>query len=173
MTCCNYVSAEFRGGNLSLTDVSGNTTDLNLKFAEVRQNDRGFAIQTLRSGSTFIPDGNTLYKGGELTYDIVINHVAAAKYYSPEEFIGYQQITVGGTAVALNPAVFEDAIKAVIVPENGKIRWLMFGNANLPTGSYGTPWDTDTGPLVLVSDLSKFRMISTSGNVTVSVMYMR
>lgn len=170
---CNYVSAEFRGGNLTLTDVSGNTTNLNLKFAEVRQSDRGFAIQTLRSGSTFIPVGNTLYGGAELTYDIVINHVAAAKYYSPEEFVGYEQLTVGGSVVSLDPAVFEDAIKAVVIAENGKIRWLMFGNTDPPTVNYGTPWDTDNGPLVLVTDLSQFRMISTSGNVTVSVMYMR
>lgn len=173
MPCQTYESAEFRGGNLTLTDISGNTIDLNLKFAEVRQNSRGFTIQTLRTGSTVIETGNTLLNGSELTYDIVMNYVAAAKYYSPDEFVGYQQISVSGTAVGLDANVYDDAIKAVILPEDGKIRWLAFGNTTLPTASFGTPWDVDNGPLTLVTDLSKFRMISTSGTVTVSVLYMR
>jgi hypothetical protein len=173
MPCRQYESAEFRGGNLTLTDISGNSIDLNLKFAEVRQSSRGFAIHTLKTGSTLIEAYNTLFNGSELTYDIVMNHVAAAKYYSPDEFIGYQQISVAGSVVSLDANVYDDAIKAVIVPEDGTIRWLAFGNTTPPTASFGTPWGDGNGPLTLVTDLSKFRMISAAGTVTVSVMYMR
>lgn len=174
MPCPQYTSAEFRGGNLSLSDISGNTIDLNLKHAEVRQTPNGFAIQTLRTGTTLIKTGNTLLDGSELTYDAVMNQVAAAKYYSPDEFIGYEKLTVSSTALNLTSAVYQDAIKALIIVESGSIRWLGLGAATLPTADNGMPWTQDSGPLTLVMDLSKFRMIRTGAtDATVNIHYMR
>lgn len=174
MSCCTYQSATFRGGNLTFTDISGNTIDLNLKYAEVRQNSSGFSIHTLKTGSMVIPEGNTLLGGSELTYDVVMNYVAAAKYYSPDQFVGYEKLTVSTSAVSLTSAVYEDAIKALIIVESGTIRWLGLGVDTLPTADNGMPWANETGPLTLVMDLSKFRMIrSSASDAIVSIHYMR
>jgi hypothetical protein len=59
--CNTYVSAEFSGGNLILTDISGNEVSLNLAFAEARSlNSNQFVIHTLKSGSKIIDTANTL-----------------------------------------------------------------------------------------------------------------
>jgi len=171
--CGTYTSAEFSGGNLILTDASGNEVSLNLAFAEARMiNDDQFVIHTVKSGSKIINVSNTLLGSSALTLDKVNAYIGYAKYYAADNFVGFETLSVADTVLSLNSVQYKQASKAVIQVETGSIRWLPFGATTLPTTSTGMLWTLDSGLLTLITDLSKIRLIRNgSSNATVNILY--
>lgn len=84
--------------------------------------------------------------------------------------VGYEQITVTtGAAVGFTAGTRKEANFAVI-KVNGTIRFRDDGVD--PTGSIGFPWGTNDPVLIVtLEDMTKFKMISTSGSHTAEVLY--
>jgi len=81
----SYVSAEIIGHSLILTDISGNTTDINLLIAEVRKTGDSFIVQSLRTKSKPIPFDNTLVGGDPLTYEDVREVIESSTLFGSAE----------------------------------------------------------------------------------------
>jgi len=171
--CNTYVSAEFSGGNLILTDISGNEVSLNLAFAEARSlNSNQFVIHTLKSGSKIIDTANTLLGGSALTLEKVNAYIGYAKYYAADNFVGFETLTVADTVLSLNPTKYKESSKAFLQVTTASIRWLPFGALELPTTSTGMLWTNNSGLLTLITDLSKIRIIRDgASNATVNLLY--
>lgn len=84
--------------------------------------------------------------------------------------VGYEQITVTtGAAIGFTAGTRKEANFAVI-KVNGTIRFRDDGVD--PTGSVGFPWGTNDPVLVItLEDMTKFKMISTSGSHVAEVLY--
>jgi hypothetical protein len=74
---CRYVSAEIVCQSLILTDISGNTTDINLRAAEVHKVGESFFVSSWRTKSKCIPMTNTLLDGEQLDYDELVAFISS------------------------------------------------------------------------------------------------
>lgn len=91
---------------------------------------------------------------------------------APYTSVGYEQIAVSDTvAVGFTAGVLGKANVAVLRPEaTHNLRFRTDGVA--PTSSVGFPWKHDDKELVItLENMSLFKMISQSGNISVNIHY--
>ena len=149
MACCSYSSAEFVGNSLIFTDISGNTTDINLILGEARVIGNGFKVHSATSGSQFIPDDNELLgPGTPLTYEMVRDAIDAADPDSNPTY-GGGPIDATTTRVAIatdSPGIASLTTIASNTPtlDNGKQPVIpsmtTSGHLSAQTNATGTNW---------------------------------